>query len=350
MIMKNRVALISSFGNASGIEVIDQTLPLPASGQVRVKVQASTVSATDIFIRKGIYPLLKEKPPFTLGYDFMGRIDCVAPDVQDFVVGDRVCGIIMTGGNADYVCCSESILTRVPEEIESSLAACATLSGITAYQMFTHYAKVKTGERILIHGGSGAIGDTLLQLGKLHQCHMITTASVVKHSYIKKSYGAVTLDYHDKAYWNDLELVALNGFDVVFDFTNQKSFNTSFRYLKKGGRLVTYAVYSSSLSIKRKTMKNFLRFGLDFALMMLKLKCWNILPNGKSAKFYGSSDSRDEHPARHAKDMNDLFQLIKEKRVLPLVHEKFKLEAVAEAHRLLESGQVHGQIVIDNSL
>lgn len=342
--------MLRTFGEPSKIEVVTQKLPTPSSGQVTVKVEASTVSATDIFIRKGIYPLLKEVPPFTLGYDFVGRIDSVAPDVQNFVVGDRVCGIVMTGGNADYVCCSESTLTKVPEEIESSVAACVALSGITAYQMFVHYAKVKAGDRILIHGGSGAVGDTLLQLGKFYNCHLVTTASTTKHSYIRKSYGAVTLDYKDPDYWNNLEVVAQGGFDAVFDFTNQKSFNTSFRYLKKGGRLVTYAVYSSALSIERKTTRNFLAFGLDFGLMMLKLKWWSILPNRKLALFYGSDDSRINYPERHQKDMNDLFKLIKAGVVAPLIHNEFKLEQVAEAHRLLESGKVHGQIVIDNSL
>jgi len=340
--------MLHAFGDASEIEVETQVLPTPISGQVRVKIEASTVNATDIFIRKGIYPLLKEKPPFILGYDFVGTIDSVAPDVQDFAIGNRVCGIIMTGGNADYVCCSESLLTLVPQEIKGTLAACVNLSGITAYQMFVHYAKVKSGDRILIHGGSGAIGDTLLQFGKLNNCLMVTTASASKHSFIKKSYGATALDYNDKDYWEDLDFVALGGFDAVFDFTNQKSFNRSYKYLKKGGRLVTYAVYSSALAIKYKTPYTFFKFGLDFLLMMLKLKWWNVIPLGKSALFYGSTDSRNQYPERHNKDMRDLFKLIGDGVLVPLIYKEFKIEEVVDAHCILESGQVHGQIVIKN--
>jgi NADPH:quinone reductase-like Zn-dependent oxidoreductase len=345
--MKNKKAIIGEFGKPSVIQIIEEDLQEPKQGEARIKIEASTVSSTDIFIRKGIYPLLKQKPPFTLGYDFVGVVDKISEGVTNVKVGDRVCSIVMVGGNANFICTKANELTIIPKEAEASSAACFALSGISAYQMFTHFAKVKEGQRILIHGGSGAIGDTLLQLGKLKNCEMIATASAIKHELIK-SYGAVAIDYNSTNYFSELQKNSFNGFDAIFDFTNQQSFNNDIKLLKKGGTLVTYAVFSSALKIEKKTFFNFMAFGIDFGKMMMKLMYWNKF-SGKKAIFYGSTNSKKIDPARHTNDMNTLFDLLKNGQIKPTVFKVFDLDEVAKAHQLLQDGKVQGQIVIINN-
>jgi NADPH:quinone reductase-like Zn-dependent oxidoreductase len=345
--MKNKKAIIYEFGEPSVIQIIEENIPEPKLGEARIRIEASTVSSTDIFIRKGIYPLLKQEPPFTLGYDFVGIVDKTAENVNHVKVGDRVCGILMVGGNANYVCTDASELTIVPHEVEAHLAACFALSGITAYQMIKHFASVKEGKRILVHGGSGAVGDTLLQLGKVYNCEMVSTASAQKHELIK-TYGAVPIDYHSPNYFEELKLHSGGGFDAIFDFTNQKSFDNNIKLLKEGGVLVTYAVFTSSLKIKKKTFFNFMAFGLDFGLMMLKLTFWNKFST-KKALFYGSSDSKKENPARYQKDMDELFELLKMSKIKPTIFEIMTLNEVQKAHQLLQDGIVQGQIVIVNN-
>jgi NADPH:quinone reductase-like Zn-dependent oxidoreductase len=344
--MKNKKAIIHTFGPPSVIQVVDDELPIPLPGQVRVRIEASTVSATDIFIRKGIYPLLKTKPPLTLGYDFVGLVDQTGEGVMKPLPGTRVSGIVMTGGNANYICVDASTLNIIPMDIDPSAAACFSLSGITAYQMFTHFAKVKAGQRLLIHGGSGAIGDTLLQLGRLYKCEMVTTASASKHAIIE-TYGAMAIDYHSSDYWQQLLIQKRNGFDAIFDFTNQKSFDYDRRLLKHGGTLVTYAVYSSAQKIKMKTLINFIGFGIDFATMRLKLLIWNLF-SSKKAVFYGSTDSRKSDPALHQDDMNELCSLYRAGRLKPTIYRTIRLDEVKQAHQLLQDGQVQGQIVVIN--
>ena len=345
--MKNKKAIINEFGNPSVIQIVEETIPEPKQFEARIKIEASTVSATDIFIRKGIYPLLKQKPPFTLGYDFVGIVDKVGKDVTNVKVGDRVCSIVMVGGNADFICINSAELSIVPKDVDAKEAACFALSGITAYQMFTHFAKVKQGQRILIHGGSGAVGDTLLQLGKLHHCEMVTTASISKHEHIKR-YGAIAIDYHSPNYFADLKKNSGDGFDAIFDFTNQTSFNNDMKLLKKGGTLVTYAVFTSSLTIEKKNFFNFMAFGLDFGKMMMKLVFWNKF-SGKNAVFYGSSDGKKAEPARHQADLNKLFQLLKDGYLKPTIYKVFTLDEVMKAHQLLQDGKVQGQIIISNN-
>ncbi len=344
--MKNRKAIIKDFGRPSVIEITEEELPEPQFDEVRIKIEASTVSSTDIIIRKGIYPLLKQKPPFTLGYDFAGIVDKIGDDVENVRIGDKVCSIVMTGGNASYIVIKASKLTLLPKDIDTDLAACCSLSGITAYQMFIRYAEVKQGQRILIHGGSGAVGDTLIQLGKLYNCVIVASASKSKHQFIK-DYGVTVIDYNEPHYFEKLqEYSGRDGYDAIFDFTNQKSFNNDIKLLKRGGTLVTYAVFSSSLKIEKKTFFNFIAFGLDFGWMMIKLLWWDKF-SGRRAIFYGSSDSKLKEPKNHQDDMNALCALVITGKIKPTIFKKLPIDEVQKAHTLLQEGKVHGQIIIN---
>ncbi len=251
------------------------------------------------------------------------------------------------GWKCPIYCTKATELTLIPNNVAANQAACLALSGITAYQMFTHFAKVQQGQRLLIHGGSGAVGNTLLQLGKRYNCQMVATASANKHDLIK-TYGAIPIDYNAPNYFSELEKHSANGFDAVFDFTNQKSFNMSMKLLKKGGTLVTYAVFSSSLKIEKKTFFNFMSFGMDFGKMMLKLAYWNKF-SGKKAVFYGSSDSKKAEPIRYQQDMYTLFDLLKNNQLIPTIYKIMSLNDVEKAHQLLQDGKVQGQIIISNS-
>jgi len=344
--MKNRQAIVPEFGPPEVITIVEADLPEPLPGQVRVRIEASTVSATDIFIRKGIYPLLKGDPPFVLGFDFVGIVDKVASDVTFISLGDRVGNLVMTGGNANYICCPADQLVRIPPDVDLLSVAPLMLSGMTAYQLFTRAATVKPGSKLLIHGGSGAVGDTLLQLGRLASCVMVTTASAGKHELLA-SYGATPVDYHASNYREQLRTLAGEGFDFAFDFTNQISFNDSFRLLKKGGRLITYGVFTSALSIAKKTPLNFASFGIDYGLMMAKLAWWNALPNGKSARFFGSPDSKRNFPAQYQQDFDELAGLLKKGHLIPPIYQVVAIDEIPLAHRLLQDGQIQGHLVVD---
>jgi NADPH:quinone reductase-like Zn-dependent oxidoreductase len=345
--MKNKKAIITEFGKPSVIQIVEENIPEPNANEARIKIEASTVSATDIIIRKGIYPLLKQKPPFSLGYDFVGVVDKVGEGVTNVKKGDRVSSIVMVGGNANYICIAATELINIPNYAEATSSACLSLSGISAYQMFTQYAKVNEGQRILIHGGSGAIGDMLLQLGKLHHCEMVSTASKSKHKQIK-NYGATAIDYHSENYFSELKEIAQDGYDAIFDFTNQASFNNDIKLLKKDGILVTYAVFTSSLKIEKKTFFNFVALGMDFGKMMMKLFYWNKF-SSKKALFYGSTDSKKQDPKRLQADMTKLFELVKNGLINPYVYKLMQLDEVQQAHQLLQDGKVQGQIVILNN-
>ncbi|HET8860965.1 alcohol dehydrogenase catalytic domain-containing protein [Marivirga sp.] len=344
--MENKKAIVRNFGSAEEIKIESSVLPKLQPNEVLIKIEASTVSATDILIRKGIYPLLKEKPPFTLGYDFVGRILEVGNHVNKWKIGDRVADVCMTGGNADYIIRKENSLLKVDEAIASEEAACLVMTGMTAYQIFKAF-NLKSGDLTLIHGGAGAIGSTLLQLCKLNGIKTVATASTKKMDFIQ-SFNAEAIDYTSCKYFESLSDKSKDGFDAAFDFTNQKSFNYSFKLLKKGGKLITSAVYSSGKNIQKKTFLNFLGFGLDFGLMMMKLAWWNAFPNGKSASFYGVLDSKKNSFIQYQADFDELQQLVLEVKIKLVIHHVYPLKNLADAHKSLENGKVKGFQVIKN--
>ncbi len=345
--MENRKATIKQFGSANEIQIYPENhLPELKPNEVLIKIEASTVSATDIIIRKGIYPLLKEKPPFTLGYDFVGCIEAIGSNVTKWKIGDRVADVCMTGGNADYIVRKENSLLKVNEEIKAEQAACLIMTGMTAFQIFKSL-NLKSGDSFLIHGGAGAIGTTLIQLCKLKNIKVVATSSTSKIDFLN-SQNVIAVDYTNPNYFQSLKLNAGDGFDAAIDFTNQRSFNHSFRLLKKGGKLITCAVFTSGKKIQKKTFANFLGFGLDFGLMMMKLAIWNLLPNGKSASFFGILDSKKNNPNQFQNDFDELQQLVSTNLINPHIHQIFSLDEITLAHQTLESGKAIGFVVIKN--
>lgn len=198
--MSYQKIVLHQFGGSDVLHLeTNHPVPEPGPGEVRVLIEAATVSNTDTLVRKVIYPLLKDKPPFTPGYDFVGRVDKLGVGVSRFRVGDRVADICQTGGYATYLCRPASELLTMADDIATIDAACLVLSGITAYQIFKHAAAVQPGESFLVHGGSGAVGSRLLQLCRQYSVRAVTTASASKHPALAQ-YGAVMIDYHADDY------------------------------------------------------------------------------------------------------------------------------------------------------
>ena len=215
-------AVLRAFGSPDHIAATTTSLPQPEPHEARIRIEASTISATDTIIRKGLYPLLKDKPPFTLGYDFVGVVEVIGESVSNVRVDDRVADLCQVGGNTTHICRPGETLLRVPKDIEAELASPMILSGMTAYQIFKHHAKVNKGDSFLIHGGSGAVGTTLLQLCQLNGVRTVTTASRAKHDVIR-TLADVIIDYRAADYDEQLRHHAHGGFDAVLDFTNHKS-------------------------------------------------------------------------------------------------------------------------------
>ncbi len=342
----NRQLVVPAFGPPQVLRVVPHApLPEPGPGEVRIRVEASSILSTDVLVRKGLYPLLKERPPFVLGYDFVGIVEKLGPGVTRWRVGDRVADLPQTGGHADYVCRPAARLLAVPPDADAAEAACLLLSGMTAYQLLTHAAAVRPGQRILVHGGAGAVGSLLVQLGRHAGADVVATASAPKLAFVRHL-GAVAHDYRAPDLEAQLRQAAGAGFDAVFDAVGIPSFRRSFGLLHPTGVLVTYGTFSLGQALPQRTPLRFLRFGLNYALWMATLAYWNYRPGGRRARFFGIVDSQNEHPARFQADLTTLFGLLRAGHLWPHVAGRLAPTEVVRGHEALEAGQVCGQLVL----
>ena len=296
---------------------------------------AAGVAFTDIMIRKGEYPDVRQEPPFTPGYDLVGEIDQLGPGVDCFQVGDRVAELTVIGAQAEYVCLDADRLVSVPDGLDPRQAVSLVLSYTTAYQMLTRKAAVREGERILVHGAGGAVGTALVQLGKHFNLEVYGTASQPKHELIRQL-GAHPVDYQSEDFVRVIQELEEPGVDVVFDHLGGDHFKRSLDSLRRGGRLVAYGFYNATLGNGGSVM-------LDFARLFL----WNLLPNGKSASFYSIGPWREKHPDWFEQDLGALFALCSAGEVQPVIWKTIRLADLPRAHRWIEDAEAQGKIVVD---
>ena len=223
--LRNRVVQVSRFGGPEGLEVVEGPLPMPRRGEVRVRVLASGLEYTDVLIRRHLYPQTsRQRPPFALGYDFVGEVDAVGEGVSEFRVGDRVADMTVVGSNAAYRTIRADRLTRVPPGVDAAEAATLILSWTTAYQMLHRAAHVKRGQRVLVHGAAGAVGQALIVLGRLAGVEAWGAARG-SHAGLMLELEARPIDYDRQ----DFARVVPGGFDVVFDGIGEGGFDARSR-------------------------------------------------------------------------------------------------------------------------
>src|SRR5690554_2312015 len=336
--MSYKRIIITRFGESDVMEIIEESsLPEPKPDEVRIKVLKTTANFTDIVIRKGKYPEVKTKPPFSLGYDMVGVVDKLGKDVSGLQIGDRVADMTVIGSYSEFICLPEEKLTKLPDTINASEAVTLILSYTTAYQMLHRIAKVTAGRSILIHGAGGAVGIAMLQLGKLLNLKMYGVDSKLKQDLIQK-YGGIPIDYKAEDFTQRIQELTSNGVDAVFDPIGGENFKKSFNSLKPGGHLVAFGFYNA---VKGK--------GGNLVMDFMKVLLWNILPNRRKATFYSIGGLRKKHPEWFKKDLQELFKLLEKGYIKPEISEYYPLDKAKEVHEKMEIGKIKGKIVFDVS-
>src|SRR5215208_3822924 len=163
---KQKQVLLTRKGGPEVLEIVEREVPEPGPGEARVRVLAAGVAFADVMMRRGLYPGVPDFP-FTPGYDLVGEVEDLGPGVSGVAVGQRVAALAQVGAHAQYVALPAGELVPVPAGVDAAEAASLPVNYVTAYQMLFRVAKVKPGERILVHGAAGGVGTALLQLGGL---------------------------------------------------------------------------------------------------------------------------------------------------------------------------------------
>ncbi len=325
--------VLTGFGGPDRLEIETvETVPQPRGAEVRIRVLVTSAAFTDVMIRKGLYPDVKERPPFTPGYDLVGVVDATGPDATRFRPGERVAELTTIGAHAEYLCLPEDGLTRVPAGVGEVDALGMILSAVTPYQMLHRVAKARAGQSLLIHGAGGAVGTAMLQLARDAGITAFGTDIATKHDLIR-SLGATPIEANaPPARLRD----AIGGdVDFVFDPLGGESLRRSWQALRPGGLLVAFGFHHRVLGQ-----------GGSIPMDLVKLKLWTWLPNGRRTAFYSIGALRRLHPDWFKEDLAALFGMLEGGRIAPVVAEVMPLENVREAHRRLEAGGVAGKLVL----
>ncbi|TGJ87964.1 hypothetical protein E0Z10_g859 [Xylaria hypoxylon] len=238
-----RKVIIPEFGDVDVLRVIDDVCEPPPPGHVQIATEYSGFSGADINMRKGVYPLMK-KTPLTPGYALVGQITATGKGADTFKPGDFVAVLTKYDAEATLVNQPEKYCIKVPDGVDHQQATALPCDWNTGYSMAMHTAKVSKGQRVFIHGLSGAVGYSLLTVCLLQGAEVYGTASERNHAELK-SRGAHPFVYTNKDWIQAMK--NLGGADAVFDPLGFDSFDESYSILSKTGSLVGFGVNKKSL-------------------------------------------------------------------------------------------------------
>jgi NADPH2:quinone reductase len=329
--------VVTRRGGPDVLEVIEEPLPEPGPGEVRVRVEAAGVSGYDLLNRSHRFPG-SPKPPFTLGEDVVGTVDAVGADVSTIEQGQRVAAWTFGdgGGYSESICRPADLVVPVPDGLAPDEAVCLVVNYLTAHLYLHKTAKVREGERILVQGAAGGVGTSLLQLGELAGLEVYGTASPYNHELVR-GLGATPIDYRSEDVVVRVRELTGDGVDAVFDLiAGARQLRRSYRCLREGGRLVMMGSVEAGerglLSI------------LPSLVFIAGAKLWR---DGKSVPMGPNmTDYPFEHHDWYRDTLAELLELGAAGTVDPVVAEHIPLLEARRAHELLERGGYAGKIVL----
>jgi NADPH2:quinone reductase len=343
--MNHARVIVTQYGGPETLRVVEEERPEPKRGEARVRVLAAGVSLPDVMAREGIHPETPA-PPFTPGWDLVGVVDRLGEDVSGIEPGEVVAALPIHGAYAEFVCLPQRELIPVPSGLDPAEAVSLVLNYVTAYQMMHRSATVRPGQRALIHGAAGGVGTALLQLGRLAGLEMYGTCSPRSAAAVSEL-GGVPIDYKEKDFLVEIRRLTGDGVDVVFDPIGGAHLWRSRKALRPGGTVVGYGLRSSlrgegltsSRPGRRQRFRGSALFGVYIA------GGW-LLPGRRRVVPYSIQTLKRLKPGWFRQDVTTLLNLLEEKKIKPLIAQRFPLAEARQAQELLEKGGVTGKIVL----
>lgn len=327
-----KAMIINKYGEDSVFENQEVAKPNLRSGEVLIKIAASSVNTVDTMIRKMGKDLpLSPDTPAILGMDLSGTIEAIAADVSAFQVGDEVYGCVggladLQGTLAEYVAADSKLIARKPKNISMKEAAALPLVGITAYEGLMR-AGIKAGQKVLVHGGSGGVGHVALQLAKYFGTDVYSTGGGEKQMKLIEELGATAINYKTESVEDYVEKhTGKHGFDIVYDSVGAGNLINSFNAAALNGHVAT----TVSLCELDLTTAHFKGLSLHVVFMLIPM-----LYNYKREA--------------HGEILKAIADIVEDGGLKPILDEKqFSLEDAGKAHLHLESGKAIGKVVIEN--
>lgn len=314
-------------GGVENLQMSDIPVPVPGNQEVLVQVKAISINPVDAFVRKDagrrtgesylkhVLKLKDGESPVILGWDISGVVTETGSSVTKFKKGDAVFGMVRFEGHgkayAEYVAAPEDHLALKPAGTSHQEAAAATLAALTAWQALNNYAKVRKGEKVLIHSGAGGVGHYAIQIAKYLGAYVIATSSAANKDFVLQLGADEHIDYAQQ----EFEHIVTDA-DVVLDsLPFPGHLDRSLAALKPGGRLISLLTFFTEEGLVKKVKEK--------GVYTHRL---GVTSNGE--------------------DMRAIADLLERGKLHSHVSQTFDLNHIGEAHLSVETGKTRGKIVI----
>lgn len=325
-----RMRYVAAHG-AGGVEVLaigEMSVPVPREDEVLIRVAAAGVNRPDIAQREGKYPPPPGASP-VMGLEVAGEVVAVGATVDGWQVGDRVTALVNGGGYAEYCVAPGTQCLPWPAGCDAVEAASLPETFFTVWANLILHGRFRRGESVLVHGGTSGIGVTALQLVRALGGLAYATAGSPDKCAACRDLGAVAaIDYRAEDFGARIEeLTAGRGVDVVLDIVGAPYFERNLACLAMDGRLVQVSTMHGAVAPR-----------LDLFQVMRR----RLVITGSTMR----PRTKIEKGTIAAELLREVWPLFADGRLRPVVHATFPLEAVADAHRLMESSTHVGKIVM----
>ena len=318
---------IEEFGDPDVLKFSTQKVPDPGQEEVLIRVVAAGVNRPDIMQRKGLYP----PPPGATdvpGLEVSGIVVKKGKNVAEPEVGSQVCALVSCGGYAEYCLASASICLPVPKKISLQHAAGIPETFFTVWTNVFERGQLKSGETLLVHGGSSGIGTTSIQLGKAFGATVYTTAGTEEKCEFCKNLGADSaINYNQNDFESEIKTLTENrGVDVILDMVGGPYFPKNIKILAVQGRLLQIAL-----------MQGY-KAEVDFRPLLMK----RVTLTGSTLRPRSVKEKAEIARALR----KEVWPLMDSGTIRPIIHQTFPLEKAADAHQLMESSNHIGKILL----
>jgi NADPH:quinone reductase len=319
---------IASPGSPDVLRLVERPDPQPASGEVLIAVVAAGVNRPDVLQRTGHYP----PPPGASdipGLEVAGTITALGTGVQQWQLGDRVCALVTGGGYATMCVAPATHCLPVPASLDATAAAAIPETFFTVWMNVFDRGRLRAGESALFHGGTSGIGTTAIQLAAARGARVFATAGSDEKCRACEALGAERgINYHTEDYVTVIqEHTDGRGVDVILDIIGGEYFGRNMAALAKDGRLVQIGLMAGTAS-QAIDLTQMLRRWLTITASTLRPR------------------SIEEKAGIAAALQREVWPLLENERVKPIVYRTFPLADASAAHRLMESSEHIGKIVL----
>ncbi|WP_286689245.1 NAD(P)H-quinone oxidoreductase [Aeromicrobium sp. REDSEA-S38_B2] len=320
-----RAVVVPEPGGVEALQVVDVETPEPGPGEVLVRVTAAGINRADLMQRQGFYDP-PEGATHVLGLECSGDVVALGEGVSEYTVGEHVVALLSGGGYAEYVAVPVGQVAMAPRDIDLVDAAGLMEVAATVWSNVFMMAKLQHGETLLVHGGASGIGTMAIQLAKAFGARVVVTVGSEEKAAFCRDLGAdLVVNYRETDFVDALDEAGLKA-DVILDIIGAKYLDQNVRALNTAGRLVVIGLQGGvkgELNLNRLLMKR-------AAVMATSLRA---RPTQEKAAIVSAMVAQ-------------VWPLVAEGTVRPIIHARLPLEQVRDAHQLLEDSSHTGKVLL----